>query len=267
MGFFPTNNVMPSRSEFASNSDLMAPRAPRDPSAKVGASPRPAATALEQVLRVLRRDGLWPTLCKGARLLGRRLIRREHLIFFANEVSDTRHEVPANLQGFRFVVVDASNIHCYGAELVSHFRLPADAIDQRIAQGKEAILALREHRVVALVWMAFETQTVDEIGMKLRLLPGEYLTFDAITLHPWRGVGLSRTLNLLADNHVASRGIVQHLAWRSASNASALRVADKLGQRRIASARATWVLGRMLRRKVVSLNRRGSDAVSCLMGL
>jgi GNAT superfamily N-acetyltransferase len=270
MGFFPIHDVMHPHREYAGVSSLIRPsgaKAGQGSISGLAQVPHPPVAAPAQALRALRRDGLWSTLGKATRLLSRRVLRREHLVFFANDVADVPHELPAALRGFRFVLADASNIAAFRNDLVTHFRLEPSAIDQRLAAGKEAMLALHQGRVVAIVWLAFETQTVDEIGMKLRLLPGEYLTFDAVTLHAWRGRGLSRALNLLADNHVASRGIVQHLAWRSASNTAALRVADKLGQRRIASATATWVFGRMVHRRIVSLNRRGSDTVSCLMGL
>lgn len=271
MGFFPIYNAMHPRSDSVGLSHLIPPmvrQARQGPAIAPAPLPRPGvAPAPVQALRSLRRDGLWATVCKAARVLTRPLLRREHLIFFANDVEASPHELPITLQGFSFVLAGASTIGSFRKELVERFRLEPAVIDQRIAAGKEVMLALHERQVVAMVWLAYETQTVDEIGMKLRLLPGEYLTFDAITLHPWRGQGLSRALNLLADDHMAQRGIVHHLAWRSASNSAALRVADKLGQRRIARATATWVLGRMVQRRVVSLNHHGNDTVSCLMKL
>jgi len=204
---------------------------------------------------------LWRRITHG-------LLRREQLIFFANDVVGGPLDIPAELmQAFGFVLVDAVNVGMYRRQLAEDFLLPYRVVDRRIADGKQIMLALEGEKVVSMVWMAFETQPVDEIGLKLRLLDGEFLTFDAVTLRPWRGRGLSQALNRLADRHAHELGKVRHLAWRSAGNAAALRVAERLGQQRIAVATSTWLLGRQIQRRVASLNRRGVDTVSCLIDL
>jgi hypothetical protein len=225
---------------------------PEPKSGEGAASPKPER-AVPGLWTVLRQDGLW---------------RREKLIFFSNDVPLAPLDLPADItQSFSFVLVDAVNVGMYRRQLVEEFQLPARVVDRRIADGKQIMLALEGEKVVAMVWMAFRTQPVDEIGLKLRLLDGEFLTFDAVTLRPWRGRGLSQTLNRLADNHAIDLGMIRHLAWRSAGNAAALRVAERLGQQRIAVATSTWLFGRQVQRHVASLNRRGADTVSCLMDL
>jgi hypothetical protein len=240
---------------------------PEPKSGEGAASPKPER-AVPGLWTVLRQDGLWLFFTKLWRRLTYGILRREKLIFFSNDVPLAPLDLPADItQSFSFVLVDAVNVGMYRRQLVEEFQLPARVVDRRIADGKQIMLALEGEKVVAMVWMAFRTQPVDEIGLKLRLLDGEFLTFDAVTLRPWRGRGLSQTLNRLADNHAIDLGMIRHLAWRSAGNAAALRVAERLGQQRIAVATSTWLFGRQVQRHVASLNRRGADTVSCLMDL
>lgn len=240
---------------------------PEPTSGGSAASPKPERAA-PGLWAVLRQDGPRLFLTKLWRRLTYGILRRERLIFFSNDVPLTPLALPDELtQAFGFVLVDAVNIGMYRRQLVEAFQLPARVVDRRITDGKQIMLALDGEQVVAMVWMAFETQPVDEIGLKLRLLGGEFLTFDAVTLRPWRGRGLSQALNRLADNHALDLGMTRHLAWRSATNAAALRVAERLGQQRIAEATSVWLFGRQVQRRVVSLNRRGADTVSCLMDL
>lgn len=239
-----------------------------EPKSGDGAASRQPERAASGLWTVLRQDGLWLFLTKLWRRLTYGVLRRERLIFFSNDVPLAPLDLPDDItRSFGFVLVDAVNIGMYRRQLVEAFLLPARVVDRRIADGKQIMLALEGEKVVAMVWMAFETQPVDEIGLKLRLLSGEFLTFDAVTLRPWRGRGLSQALNRLADNHAMDLGMTRHLAWRSANNAAALRVAERLGQQRIAEATSTWLFGRQVQRRVVSLNRRGADTVSCLMDL
>ncbi|MCK6424538.1 MAG: hypothetical protein L6Q75_05540 [Burkholderiaceae bacterium] len=218
-------------------------------------------------LRVIREDGLTTVLGRLLRQALRPVWRREQLIFFANDLRPTPSDLPDIWEAFRFTVVGAAGIAPFRRQLVEHFGLCREVIDRRIAEGKEVALALHGQQVVAMVWLAFESQSVDEIGMRLRLLPGEFLTYDAVTLRPWRGRDLSRALNLLSDAYALEQGYSRHLAWRSANNPAALRVAQKLGQERIAVATSTWLFGRMRHRRVASLDPRGKDTVSCLMDL
>lgn len=238
---------------------------PKSAESAASTTPERAAPSL---WRGLRQDGPRLFLTKLWRRLTYGILRRERLIFFSNDVPLEPLDVPDELaRSYGFVLVDAVNIGMYRRQLVEEFQLPARVVDRRIADGKQIMLALQGEKVIAMVWMAFETQPVDEIGLKLRLLPGEFLTFDAVTLRPWRGRGLSQALNRLADNHALDLGMTRHLAWRSATNAAALRVAERLGQQRIAEATSVWLFGRQVQRRVVSLNRRGADTVSCLMDL
>lgn len=231
-----------------------------------GTVTRPAA-GWTRHWRVIREDGLSTVLGRLLRQALRPIWRREQLIFFANDVRPTPSDLLDGWEAFHFTVVGAAGIAPFRRQLIEQFGLCRDVIDRRIAEGKEVALALHGTQVVAMVWLAFESQSVDEIGMRLRLLPGEFLTYDAVTLRPWRGRDLSRALNLLSDAYALELGYSRHLAWRSANNPAALRVAEKLGQRRIALATSSWVFGRMRRRRVASLDSRGKDTVSCLMDL
>lgn len=241
--------------------------ASRRPGRVDGAAPARPSLGWTRPLRAIREDGLFDVLGRLLRAALRPVWRREELIFFGNDTAPA----PANLldawESFHFTVVGSGGIAPFRRQLVEQFGLSAAVIDQRIAEGKEVALALQGHQVVAMVWLAFESQSVEEIGMRLRLLPGEFLTYDAVTLRPWRGQGLSRALNLLSDAYALAQGYTRHLAWRSANNPAALRVAAKLGQQRIAVASSTWLFGRLRRRRVASLDPRGKDTVSCLMDL
>ncbi|MEX8520953.1 MAG: hypothetical protein AB3X44_20815 [Leptothrix sp. (in: b-proteobacteria)] len=50
-------------------------------------------------------------------------------------------------------------------------------------------------------------------------------------------------MNCLAESLAQQRGLSRHYAWRAASNVSALRVADKLHQSKLAAVTVVWILG------------------------
>jgi GNAT superfamily N-acetyltransferase len=71
----------------------------------------------------------------------------------------------------------------------------------------------------------------------------EFVTFHAYTVPAYRGRGLLTALNRLACAHAASHGATRQIAWRKSGNGPALRVAEKLGQRCVATATAVWLFG------------------------
>ena len=182
-------------------------------------------------------------LVRGARSLLRQLFRVQRVVFFSAEVE----AVPAPIASFgnsiEFVIAGPGGMAKYREQLVSKFGRSDKLLSQRLAAGNQPLLAISDGAVVAMVWIAFESQYVSEVGMNLRLKDDEFVTFDAATLPEWRGRGISTALNRLADSTCSQRAKTQHLAWRESGNAPAMRVAARLGQRKVAVATAIWILG------------------------
>lgn len=140
-------------------------------------------------------------------------------------------------QGIAFVAPTADELlTSYGEPLEANFRLPLKEVRKRLSKSHTVVLAVCGSAPIAMVWLAFEEQKVSEIGRMLVLRPHEVLTYNEFTLPAWRGRGVSPALNRFADDFAARRNAVRRITWRRVSNAPAIRVAEKLGHRRLAVA-------------------------------
>jgi GNAT superfamily N-acetyltransferase len=152
-------------------------------------------------------------------------------------------EAPARLPGIDFVVADARELARHAAQLVSCFAMTDAQLQRRVNKGCVALLALAQEQVVGMLWLTFGPQDVSEIGAVLSTGPGDFISFDERTLPAYRGRGIAVALNRQACSYARSRGAMRQLLWRVASNKPALRVAQKAGQRCVATAVAVTLLG------------------------
>lgn len=191
------------------------------------------------------------TLLDQLQYRARRLLRRETVCLYTRHHAGPDHS--ARTAGiFEVVIPDRAQIEHYSADLQQHFRLERSLLDERLRRGHQVLLAVHEQQVVAMLWLAFDSVAVHEIGAELALGPQEFITYHAFTRSAWRGLGLSTALNERAYRHAWQQHKSVQLAWRQADNRSSMRVAQKLGQTRICEVRSLWLCGIRLWRSVVS---------------
>lgn len=180
----------------------------------------------------------------------------ETIRFFAKENSRASDVSPSKENpGFgsiEFLVPDATQLARHGRDLARHFHLSAELMQQRLAQGSRALLAVQDGRVAAMLWMSFESLPVSEAGMCLQLHSNEFITYNAMTRPQWRAHGLSTALNLLAYDFARLHGRTVQLTWRSVSNRSALRVAQRLGQQTVGELNCLRLFGQPVWSRYVS---------------
>lgn len=192
-----------------------------------------------------------------------RMVRVRRVLFFAGDVGEREgtpvHDGP---QGIRLFVAQRHEMLAFAPQLMGELELSEQEFDRRAARGDTLLLATRGQRAVSMLWMTFNPQAVGEMGSLLRPRPGEFITFHAMTVPDHRGLGLSTALNRLAQSYAGSHGAVRQLAWRESRNRPALRVAEKLGQKCVASAVAVWVFGHRVYFELETF----SDSVFNLLG-
>jgi GNAT superfamily N-acetyltransferase len=167
---------------------------------------------------------------------------RKHPIF-SRDTSDNSNSRPDSLALTSFTLPDRAETLQYQDELETNFRLPPALLLKRLATGKRVIFALQDDRIIAILWLAFDGQFIAETGMTLTLRLNEFVTFNAVTLPEWRSRGLSTALNQVAYEYCAELGRTVQLTWRSTTNRSALRVAEKLQQKPVGRMSCVWLLG------------------------
>ncbi|MEY4753617.1 MAG: hypothetical protein RJA44_1292 [Pseudomonadota bacterium] len=180
-----------------------------------------------------------------------RLLRRETVCLYTRHHAGPDHA--ARTAGiFDLVIPGPDEIERYSADLQQHFKLEQAVLEERLRRGHQVLLALHEQQVVAMLWLAFDSISVQEIGAELALGPKEFITYHAFTRSAWRGLGLSTALNERAYRHAWQQHKSVQLAWRQPNNRSSMRVAQKLGQTRICEVHSLWFLGFRLWRSVTS---------------
>jgi RimJ/RimL family protein N-acetyltransferase len=172
-----------------------------------------------------------------------RLVRVQRILFFEGHTTGLPAVASAMVGEIRLFVAQPEDLRRFSPQLQAELQVPAALVERRVARGNVLLLATDQDRVVSMLWLGFCDQDVSEVGAVLKPRPGEFVTFHAYTVPGYRGRGLSTALNRLACAYAASQGAVRQLAWRRSSNQPALRVAEKLGQRCVATATAVWLLG------------------------
>lgn len=180
---------------------------------------------------------------RTARDAAQAVLSVQRVLFFEGRVGETAALAPRFPEGVHGVVVDRPDAEPVRSCLLHDLGMRAEQLRARQARGNVVVLAMEGDRAVAMLWLTFARQTVSEVGSVLQVRDGECITFDEKTLPSHRGRGISPALNRLACQVARDRGASRQLLWRKAGNAPALRVAEKVGQRRIASSLAIMLFG------------------------
>lgn len=185
-------------------------------------------------------------LLKKTRRHAASVLRVEHVRFFSKDTAYRDVGRPDSLARISFTLPSKAEILQHQDELATRFKLPSALLLKRLAAGNQAILASQDQHIIAMLWLAFDSQFVAEAGMTLTMRPNEFVTFNAVTLPEWRCRGLSTALNQAAYEYCAELGRTVQLTWRSTANKSALRVAEKLQQKPVGQMCCVWLLGRRI---------------------
>lgn len=180
---------------------------------------------------------------RALRTLALGVLRVQRVLFFETHVHADASAEPALPAGLRWVVVEQPEAQPHREALIADLGMRAEQLQARQARGNVALLAFDADRAVAMLWISFAQQAVSEVGSVLTAKAGEFITFDEKTVPAYRGRGISPALNRLACLYAQERGATRQLLWRKASNAPALRVAEKVGQRCIATSVAVMLFG------------------------
>jgi GNAT superfamily N-acetyltransferase len=197
------------------------------------APPMDFASRLQEVLRT---EGFGGVVVRAIRKAESAVLRIEQIAFY--EYNLTRPVVR-----LRPPSIEVEFIVAMPDDLLKDFDIGPQEVRQRLARSHVALLALHDGVVIAMLWLAFNSQQVSEIGRQMVLSPGEVLTYNECTLAEWRGHGVSPHLNQFAHRFAMLHGASRRINWRRLGNAPAIRVANKLGDRPFAVVTTAMVLG------------------------
>lgn len=187
------------------------------------------------------------------------LARVETIRFFTRR-NITSHQKLKTSEAIEFLIPSEHEIAYFSFELNHKFNISRSCISDRFNRGNRVVLAVKGSKVVAMLWIAFESQMVSEVNALLRLRTNEFVTFHAVTLPEWRNLGLSTLLNEEAYLYASMRQRPVQLSWRSTHNHTALSVARKLGQTPVSEATALWLCN-----KRVWINHQHGDNAPILV--
>ena len=87
------------------------------------------------------------------------------------------------------------------------------------------------NEAVAYTWMTFDNANVSELGLVLRLEPGELVQYDTFVARKWRGRGFQYPLNVPVLNYARDHGFRKTLAWVHVLNTRLFKNQVRSGKR------------------------------------
>ena len=220
----------------------------------------PASSPRDGILGRLRP---WRPGRLALRLLGipfARLARVQRVEFFVQDFS--RASVPADEFAvpprvpieFRLAVPE--DAERFAADFAAAGVDPAEA-RRRLVAGDIAYLGIVGDVLAHHSWETTHAPYVDEVGMRLLLGPGECSSYGAYTAPAWRGQGIQPASIRFRAASRRARGVRRAYSWVRGSNASNLRVHDKLGSDHVATVWTARVAG-MSRPRLLRISPRGA---------
>ena len=134
--------------------------------------------------------------------------------------------------------------------LLSPLGKDRDLLRKRLQNGDAVSIGFVEEEAVAYTWATFKEGEVSELGLKLRLEPGEAVQYDTFVAPRWRGHGFQFALNVPILNDAREQGYKKTIAWvhvlntRSFKNQvrSGKRVVQKVISIRIPGLKRPWLI-------------------------
>ena len=198
----------------------------------------------QRLQEVLRHEGSAGLIARVARRLKKGIVQFERVAFYDSDLTQSLVDLPPLADAVEFVAATPYDLLTrYRACLEADFGLGRLELSRRSACSHVALLGLHEGVVVAMLWLAFNEQSVSEIGRTMVLHEGEVLTYNEFTSPEWRGRGISPRLNQFAQEFALKRHATRRINWRSIGNTPAIRVANKLEDRLFATVATVRVFG------------------------
>lgn len=104
-------------------------------------------------------------------------------------------------------------------------------LERRLENGDIVSIGFVEGEAVAYTWMTFKEGDVSELGLKLRLEPGEAVQYDTFVAPQWRGQGFQYPLNVPILNYAREQGYKKTLAWVHVLNTRSFKNQLRSGKR------------------------------------
>ncbi len=204
----------------------------------------PMAGFASRLQQIVRTEGVAGLIVRAMRKVQSAALRIETIAFYECDLTQPAVRLrPPSIEVEFIVAMPDDLLKEHRATLEADFDIGPQEVRMRLARSHVALLALHDGVVTAMLWLAFNSQRVSEVGREMVLGPGEVLTYNECTLAEWRGHGISPHLNQFAHAYAMLRGAHRRINWRRLGNAPAIRVADKLGDKSFAVVTTAMVLG------------------------
>jgi GNAT superfamily N-acetyltransferase len=125
-------------------------------------------------------------------------------------------------------------------------------VRHRFASGRRCYGAVVENNLAAYGWVTFDEEQIGEMGLRIRLVPGEAYIWDCATAPPYRRLGLYTALLTHIVSELRGEGLCRVWIGADGDNMASQKgiaragfrpVADLLAARAVAT-RPFWVRGR-----------------------
>ncbi|MET0852213.1 MAG: hypothetical protein ABW020_13840 [Candidatus Rokuibacteriota bacterium] len=187
--------------------------------------------------------------------------RARRLFFYESDLDVPLPPLPPPLVPLDLHVATRDELLARAEELPG-FGVDVEEAVRRLDEGDVAIVGIVEGALAHLQWISFRSPWVNEIGVTLRLAPGESTAYGAFTAPAWRGHGIHALASRFLNEEQRRRGATRMVAWVWASNRASRRVLfAKLGRRRTKTVWSLWVLG-MRRPLLIGATATGSPSLA-----
>ena len=116
-------------------------------------------------------------------------------------------------------------------ELLAAMDNSREELQRRMLRGDLVSIGFVGEEPVAYTWMTFQNANVNELGLVLRLEPGELVQYDTFVAPQWRGRGFQYPLNVPGLNYVREHGYRKTLAWVHVLNTRSFKNQVRSGKR------------------------------------
>lgn len=106
-----------------------------------------------------------------------------------------------------------------------------EELQKRMLRGDIVSIGFVGNEAVAYTWMTFGNAHVSELGLVLRLEPGELVQYDTFVARKWRGRGFQYPLNVPVLNYARDHGFRKTLAWVHVLNTRSFKNQVRSGKR------------------------------------
>ena len=199
---------------------------------------------------------------RAAPLLLAPVVRARRLLFFETDLDAPAPALDAAPIPLDLHVATLDELMALGPAL-DGAGVSVEEAGRRLAAGDVAIVGIVRGQLAHLQWISFRSPWVNEIGVTLRLGPGEAAGYGAFTAPAWRGRGIHALASRFLNEEERRRGATRHVSWVWASNAPSLRVFAKLGRRRT---KTVWLIRLVGMRRPLILGATSAGAPTLVRG-